>query len=47
MEHVSYTIDNDTLYSNFDSTSPLVDMVHALNENKYTTVYVDSLTTNK
>ena len=44
MEHVTYTIDNDTLYANFDSTSPLIDMVHALNENNYTTAYVDELT---
>ena len=44
MEHVSYSVDNDTLYSSFDSTSPLVAMVHALNENNYTTAYVDELT---
>ena len=43
MDHVSYTIDNDTLYADFDSDSPLTKLVEALNDNNYATVYVDEL----
>ncbi|SFU85631.1 hypothetical protein SAMN04487886_12282 [Clostridium sp. DSM 8431] len=44
MSYVDYSIDNDTLYSNFSADSPLVKLISAINDNGYTTVHVDELT---
>ncbi|MBE6047399.1 MAG: DUF2334 domain-containing protein [Clostridium sp.] len=44
MDYVNFTIDNNTLYSTFNSSSPLVNLIHAIKENNYTTVYIDELT---
>lgn len=44
MSYISYSIDNDTLYSEFDADSPLNALVSAINDNGYTTVHVDELT---